>query len=222
MAKKRLKFSNRLSYTIIAIIALALVAVGVYASVGAGTTPDPGHNIQSIGAPSGCLVGQYLQYVNDQRCISGPCWICANVSSVSSDNWAPSDLKATTSNAPNGNFSGYKGMNDWIQTHGCSGYHVCSTGDAIDFLVSGGMLPSTGGWVNNDGVGYTEQVTVNDAGLQQLWQIFNCNGWTTSQDDTGGQNYDGIEIYNKGYVFGYSGTTIAPCNSGSHPVLCCK
>ena len=36
----------------------------------------------------------------------------------------PSDVKETSA-THNGNFGGYKAMYDWIQSNGCSGYHVC-------------------------------------------------------------------------------------------------
>ncbi len=66
------KISNRLAYTIIAGFALILTGVFVWAFTG---TPNPGHNIQSIGAPVGCVAGQALSYnagaSNWWSCVSG-------------------------------------------------------------------------------------------------------------------------------------------------------
>ena len=70
------KISNRLAYTIIAAFALILVGVFVWASTG---TPNPGHNIQSIGAPSTCSVGQFLRYDGG----SSNWWSCAPGGGVS-------------------------------------------------------------------------------------------------------------------------------------------
>ncbi|MBM3228625.1 hypothetical protein FJZ20_01965 [Candidatus Pacearchaeota archaeon] len=67
------KISNRLSYTIIAGFALILTGVLVWAFTG---TPNPGHNIQSIGAPSGCTTGYFLRYDGG----SSNWWSCAEAS----------------------------------------------------------------------------------------------------------------------------------------------
>ena len=64
------KISNRLAYTIIAAFALILVGVFVLAQ----TTPNPGHPISQISAPSGCTGGQFLQW-------SGSAWACAEAGS---------------------------------------------------------------------------------------------------------------------------------------------
>jgi hypothetical protein len=79
---KKFNLSNKLAYTLIAIFSIIFIGVGVYAAVAAGTTPNPGHSIQTIGAPTNCAVGQYLRYTNDQGCGSqlggsSPCWQCA-------------------------------------------------------------------------------------------------------------------------------------------------
>jgi len=83
--KRKFNFSNKLSYTLIAIFALVFIGAGVYA-VSPGVTGNPGHTIQSIGAPSGCADGQVLTYTVDSRCLgqsgaSSPgCWVCSSVS----------------------------------------------------------------------------------------------------------------------------------------------
>ncbi|MBW6442213.1 hypothetical protein K0A97_00315 [Patescibacteria group bacterium] len=59
------KISNRLSFTLLFLIVLVMISFLVYATVLPGSTPNPGHNIQNIGAPVGCGVGEYLQLQND-------------------------------------------------------------------------------------------------------------------------------------------------------------
>jgi hypothetical protein len=85
MVKKRMKMPNRLSYTIIAVVAIIFLSVGVY-SLTPGTSPNPGHDISSISPPSPCASGQYLKYVES----GGPgYWQCASVSSGTSQ-WTTS------------------------------------------------------------------------------------------------------------------------------------
>ncbi len=81
MVKKKTGFvmSNRLLYTLITIGILAAVGVGVYAVV-PGTTPNPGHDVQSISPPSGCQVGQYLRYgVNINGGLYSEDWMCGTI-----------------------------------------------------------------------------------------------------------------------------------------------
>ncbi|MBW6442164.1 hypothetical protein K0A97_00050 [Patescibacteria group bacterium] len=55
------RISNRLSYTLLSLIALVIISFLVYANVDpSGPIPNPGHDIQGIRAPTGCLNGQYL------------------------------------------------------------------------------------------------------------------------------------------------------------------
>ncbi len=85
---KRISFSNRLSFTILSIIAIVLFATVVYATYvappgtsggsDAGEIANPGHTIQDIGAPSGCAVGQYLQYQHAPT-ENGGYWACATI-----------------------------------------------------------------------------------------------------------------------------------------------
>ena len=88
MRKKRdktnFKFSNRLHYTLIFIVAIILLSVGVYAyivSPSPGTNPNPGHNLSTIAPPAGCTGGQYLRYVTIE---SVPHWECATPPSMPS------------------------------------------------------------------------------------------------------------------------------------------
>ena len=61
--------SNRLSYTLIAILILAAIGVGVYALT-PGVAPNPGHLISETAPPSSCTANQYLQF-------DGTNWKCA-------------------------------------------------------------------------------------------------------------------------------------------------
>ena len=65
---KNFNVSNRLSYTIIAVVALILLGAGVYALT-AGVAPDPGHTLDSISAPSGCEANTFLKW-------TGSTWQC--------------------------------------------------------------------------------------------------------------------------------------------------
>jgi hypothetical protein len=66
--KKRVmkNMSNKLFYTLIVFGAIILMGAGVFAAVTAGSTPSPGHSIDSVGAPSGCVSGEYLKYYTTQ------------------------------------------------------------------------------------------------------------------------------------------------------------
>jgi hypothetical protein len=70
----KINLSNRLLYTILAIGILLIVGVGIYA-ISPGETPDPGHNIQTIGPPEGCEGGQFLMWQGSE-------WICANAAGL--------------------------------------------------------------------------------------------------------------------------------------------
>jgi len=61
------RISNRLSYTIIAFVALMLIGVFVFAA-----TPNPGHDITQISPPSVCGSNQFLKW-------TGSAWACADV-----------------------------------------------------------------------------------------------------------------------------------------------
>lgn len=74
---KKLKISNKLSYTIIAVVAIIFLSVGVY-SLTPGTAPNPGHDISSVSPPYPCANGQYLKYVESG---GAGYWQCSTVSS---------------------------------------------------------------------------------------------------------------------------------------------
>jgi len=69
------KISNRLSYTIISVFALILIATVVYALI-PGIAPNPGHTLADVAPPSPCSVGQFLKF-------DGTVWVCDTVSGVS-------------------------------------------------------------------------------------------------------------------------------------------
>ena len=79
---KKFQISNRLSYTIIAFVALVLAATIVYAAnVNSGGTPSPGHSISQLGSPATCVAGQFLQWTG---VTPDGGWACADISSSSS------------------------------------------------------------------------------------------------------------------------------------------
>jgi hypothetical protein len=86
---KRFNISNRLSYTIIAVFAVILLATGVYAlySVRPGVTPNPGHTLDGvanqIAPPSGCAGGQFLQWNYEGGNEPYGYWSCADVTTSS-------------------------------------------------------------------------------------------------------------------------------------------
>ncbi len=83
----------------------------------------------------------------------------------------PRDVIITTS-THNGNFGGYQAMYNWIQTHGCSGYHVC---DGTELSRYYQIHPDAfaGGWFND---------TQNWTG--------ECTAWTISGGTWNGAVWD--------------------------------
>lgn len=106
----QINIPGRLFYTLVILGVLILLGAGVYAKVTAGSIPDPGHNIQSIGAPNSCDYGEYLVYDSNPGCGSeavpgvansgsGPCWECKAlpVDDLSSMGWEIVTASASTS-----------------------------------------------------------------------------------------------------------------------------
>ena len=115
----------------------------------------------------------------------------------------PSDVKLTTA-THNGSFvseqsahDGYKGMYDWIQTNGCSGYHVCDATELTRYSQIVGEI-ALEGWYNA-GVRQTNDF---DLGLSD------CYGWMDDSSDVQGNVWEDYPSWKL-------------C-SGSYPVLCCK
>ncbi len=108
-----------------------------------------------------------------------------------------------TSTAHNGNFGGYKAMNDWIQENGCEGYHVCDGTEVVRYQQHHGPINVNSSWYNAGRGTYNSSVHIRD-----------CIGWTHSGSDRAG----GVFYGNYG---GYSRPSSATCNN-SRRVLCCK
>ncbi len=67
--KLQINFTDKWFYTFVVVISLIIIGVGVYALTPGGSG-DPGHNIDSVGPPSGCVANEYLQW-------DGSVWTCA-------------------------------------------------------------------------------------------------------------------------------------------------
>ncbi len=74
--KIQFNLSNRFLYTFIAAVIIISLGIVVYA-LAPGQTPNPGHNISQLGAPSTCSPTQVLQW-------SGSAWQCADLPGASS------------------------------------------------------------------------------------------------------------------------------------------
>jgi hypothetical protein len=93
-------------------------------------------------------------------------------------------------------------MNTWIQSNGCSGYHVCDSQELLHYGQSGGTVP-TDAWYN----------TGHDGAIGTAAYVYDdCHGWTTAVNTIYGSYY-------------WLDTTIKPfhtnCNTALH-VACCK
>ncbi len=73
--KIQINVSNKSFYTFLLVSVVLLLAVGVNAWDPAGTG-NPGHNINSVAAPSPCSSGQYIRYINSG---SNDYWDCETV-----------------------------------------------------------------------------------------------------------------------------------------------
>jgi len=117
--------------------------------------------------------------------------------------WVPSDIK-TTSTTHNGNFGGYKQLQDWIQTNGCSGYHVCDSHEITRYVMQ------TGSNLFN---GWVIEATSRDWHRQGA-KYNDCGGWQSTANGD----------------YGVWGTIWSSTNnrlekiicSGAKSVLCCK
>jgi len=106
----------------------------------------------------------------------------------------PSDVSAT-SDKHNGNFAGYNGMYNWIQEHGCAGYHVC---DAVEL---------------------TRYYQVHPTGALQGW--YNRGNLEYFQSDCEGWSFANSTFSHSGPVWDKSIPSAYNCVS-SLPVMCCK
>jgi hypothetical protein len=71
---KKIVFSNKLFYTLVAILVIILLAVGINALI-PGTAPNPGHSMETVAPPFGCASGEYLRW-------NSPNWECVGDSEV--------------------------------------------------------------------------------------------------------------------------------------------
>jgi hypothetical protein len=108
--------------------------------VGIGIAPNPDFDLRIGGNMNKTLIVGDLQLGT-----GGPTYKVVNVADPTNDSdvatkgyvdsqvssgWAPTDVKASSVDH-NGDFGGYNGIYNWIQSNGCSGYHVCSLSEII-------------------------------------------------------------------------------------------
>jgi hypothetical protein len=99
MKKRKDKISNRFYYVLIAVFAIVLLAVGVYA-YGTSNPPAFGHSVNEVAAPSGCSPGQYLMFnPNDEYSTSDPYYNNWNCRSLYSWTDAGSYVKPASNDA---------------------------------------------------------------------------------------------------------------------------
>jgi hypothetical protein len=70
----KIKLSNKVFYTLVAIIVIVLLAVGINALI-PGVVPNPGHDIQTISPPNPCNSGEYIRFL-------GGSWDCEPITSI--------------------------------------------------------------------------------------------------------------------------------------------
>lgn len=117
---------------------------------------------------------------NKLRCYENGAWKDCISSGSGSSYWVPSDVKMT-STTHNGKFvtgsNGYQDMKTWIQSNGCSGYHVCSASELTAWAQNGGMLSGYGYCWYNSGV-----MDISESGG---WYN-DCDGWANGGSSFGG------------------------------------
>jgi len=138
------------------------------------------HKITNLATPTASTDAATKGYVDDN-----------------SGGWsAPSSFIKTTT-GHNGDFNGYRGMYNWIQTNGCSGYHVCSVWELSAWFQAGGGTQDASCW--------TDPGTMN----------YCCNGGSGCWDYTGSSVYGTMLYKNSDRLTSWScNNTIAVC--------CCK
>jgi hypothetical protein len=120
--------------------------------------------------------------------------------------YVPTSIIRTTS-THNGNFGGYSGMYDWIQTNGCPGYHVCDNVEVIRYaqLHAWGTGTSAAGWVAHGTLNFN-----NDFGVE------NCYVFTSTAA------YGHVGFMNYGSDNTLQGQFSRDVCTAAYPVLCCK
>ena len=114
----------------------------------------------------------------------------------------PSSVTITTT-THNGNFGGYLGMYNWIQTNGCSGYHVCDETEITRWYQTGGTVSGGECWYNT---GIKTWMSIND--------YRDCKGWTDGSIEYGAFWYSSSGLYP-------NTPSWAQC-SATNRVCCCK
>jgi len=104
--------------------------------------------------------------------------------------------------AKTGNFGGYQGMYNWIQTNGCAGYHVCD-GTEITCYYQTHATDSLSGWY------ISAFYSASGSGGNPAQD---CHGFTN--DNSGPPSY-------KAEYWSNSFPSDEPC-SNTHSVMCCK
>ena len=196
--------SNKVFYSFLAVFIVAVFGVGIYA-YGTSNPSDFGHSLGEVDFPS-CSDGQVLKYSSGSL-------------SCGSDDVGGStvpDIKRTNSKH-NGDFGGWKGMNDWIQNNGCSGYHVCTSHEVMSYLSKnvGFSMLDYGNGINPDRAWYYS----DDSSLDEGYTKESCFNWDNANPDYNGLSNIGPVVLSdrndKGAI------SRVRCDYNNY-VLCCK
>ncbi|MBU2576714.1 MAG: hypothetical protein KKF50_03250 [Nanoarchaeota archaeon] len=142
--------------------------------------------------------GVYKLNVVGNTKITGNLEVTGAISGGGSGGWyVPSDIKAT-STTHNGNFGGYDGMYTWIQSNGCSGYHVCDGTEVTRYLQTKDIAVANG------------RYWYNVAMVQYQGGNMDCTGWQGNQYGMVYEKTSSGENYN-----------LDGCGT-ARAVLCCK
>jgi hypothetical protein len=190
--------SNKLGYTLIVILTIVLLGIGVYAN-SVGTAPNPGHLLSTLSPDSPCSSGQVVSWNGANLVCTTPTTLpsCSTgqVAYMTSSGWSckealiyPVEVKETTGGYHDGNFGGYSGIQSWIQSNGCSGYHVCTS---LELVYAFTYLPNAAlcgdgtcfGWFNS---GYEESDGMRFSN--------DCYGWTSNENRFEGSFVNGQKV----------------------------
>ena len=148
--------------------------------------------VRSVGTQN---TGDTTQRAIEAAVAAAPCWC------------SPSDMKITSA-THDGNFGGYQGMYNWIQSNGCSGYHVCDTTEVTRY------------WQTHSATGFSTNAWINTGmhalliALPTRTYVNDCGDWSLN-GASGGSANAAITWDNRGFV-GWDNC------STSNAVLCCK